>query len=169
MRLKVRIIHGVQDQAQFLISLQIHSDMISGPRLTQQACLSFRDLSGMKKFVEKGEINHALRFTVRNTRNAFIHPATHAASNSSNINYPPMGMRIRLKTGFDITGFSPHIQVILRALKKYGMFVADNGSDWYISGAPDSRWDDEELGELKTIQGKNFEVVKSGTVIQMTK
>lgn len=129
----------------------------------------FPGLVRYEEVVEKGEINHALRFTVRNTRNAFIHPATHAASNSSNINYPPMGMRLRLKTGFDITGFSPHIQVILRALKKYGMFVADNGSDWYISGAPDSRWDDEELGELKTIQGKNFEVVKSGTVIQMTK
>jgi len=129
----------------------------------------FPGLVRYDEVVEKGEINHALRFTVQNTRNAFIHPATHAASNSSNQNYPPMGMRVRLKAGFDISGFSPHIQVILKALKKYGMFVADNGSNWYISGAPDSRWDDDELGELKTIPGKYFEVVKMGTIMQMQK
>jgi hypothetical protein len=127
----------------------------------------FPGLVRYDEVVEKGMINHALRFTVQNSRNAFIHPATHAASNSSNINFPPMGMRVRLKAGFDISGFSPHIQVILKALKKYGMFVADNGSNWYISGAPDSRWNDDELGELKTIAGKNFEVVKMGMVIPM--
>jgi len=127
----------------------------------------FAGLVRYEEVVEKGVINHALRFTVKNTRNAFVHPATHAASNSNNENYPPMGMRVRLKAGFDITGFSPHIQVILKALKKYGMFVADNGSNWYISGGPDSRWDDDELGELKSIQGSNFEVVKMGTVIPM--
>ena len=127
----------------------------------------FAGLVRYEEVVEKGVINHALRFTVKNTRNSFIHPATHAASNSNNENYPPMGMRVRLKAGFDITGFSPHIQVILKALKKYGMFVADNGSNWYISGGPDSRWNDDELGELKSIQGSNFEVVKMGTVIPM--
>jgi len=127
----------------------------------------FPGLVRYDEVVLKGVINHALRFTVHNTRNAFIHPATHAASSSSSANYPPMGMRVRLKAGFDISGFSPHVQVILRALKKYGMFVADNGSNWYISGAPDSRWDDDELGELKTITGNNFEVVKMGPVIQM--
>jgi hypothetical protein len=127
----------------------------------------FPGLVRYEEVIEKGLINHALRFTVRNTRNAFIHPATHAASSSSNENYPPMGMRFRLKKGFDISGFSPHIQVILKALKKYGMFVADNGSNWYISGSPDSRWDDNELGQLKSIQGKNFEVVKTGTAITM--
>ena len=127
----------------------------------------FPGLVRYDEVVEKGEINHALRFTVQNTRNAFIHPATHAASNISDVNYPPMGMRVRLKAGFDISGFSPHIQVILKALKKYGMFVADNGSNWYISGAPDARWDDEELGELKSIAGKYFEVVKMGTIIPM--
>lgn len=116
---------------------------------------------------EKGVINHALRFTVQNTRNSFIHPATHAASNSNNVNYPPMGMRVRLKAGYDISTFSPHVQVILKALKRYGMFVADNGSNWYISGAPDSRWDDNELGGLKTVEGKNVEVIKMGTVIPM--
>ena len=129
----------------------------------------FPGLVRYDEVVENGVINHALRFTVQNTRNSFIHPATHAASNSNNVNYPPMGMRVRLKAGFDISGYSPHIQVILKALKKYGMFVADNGSNWYISGAPDSRWDDDELGELKSIQGNNFEVVKMGTVIPMQK
>jgi hypothetical protein len=120
-----------------------------------------------EEVVEKGVIDHALRFTVQNSRNAFIHPATHGASNSSSVNLPPMGMRVRLKAGFDISTFSPHVQVILKALKKYGMFVADNGSNWYISGAPDPRWDDDELGQLKTIAGSNFEVVKMGTVIPM--
>ena len=129
----------------------------------------FPGLVRYDEVVEKGMINHALRFTVQNSRNAFVHPATHAASNSSNQNYPPMGMRVRLKAGFDISGFSQHVQVILTALKKYGMFVADNGSNWYISGAPDSRWDNEELGELKSIAGKYFEVVKMGPVLQMQK
>jgi hypothetical protein len=129
----------------------------------------FPGLVRYDEVVEQGMINHALRFTVQNSRNAFIHPATHAASNSSNVNYSPMGMRVRLKAGFDISGFSPHIQVILKALKKYGMFVADNGSNWYISGAPDSRWNDDELGEFKAIAGKNFEVVKMGPVLQMQK
>jgi hypothetical protein len=75
-----------------------------------------------------------------------------------------MGMRVRLKASFDISTFSPHIQVILKCLKKYGMIVADNGSNWYISGAPDARWDDNELNALKTITGSNFEVVQMGTV-----
>jgi hypothetical protein len=127
----------------------------------------FPGLVRYDEVVEKEAINHALRFTVQNTRNCFIHPATHAASSSNNENYPPMGMRVRLKAGFDISTFSPHVQVILKALKKYGMFVADNGSNWYITGAPDSRWLDDELGELKSIQGKNFEVVKMGIVIPM--
>jgi hypothetical protein len=127
----------------------------------------FPGLVRYDEVIEKGLISHALRFTVKNSRNAFVHPATHAASNSSNENYPPMGMRVRLKAGFDISSFSPNIQVILKALKKYGMFVADNGSNWYISGSPDSRWNDNELGQLKTIKGKNFEVVKMGSVIQM--
>jgi hypothetical protein len=127
----------------------------------------FPGLVRYEEVIVRGSINHALRFTVQKTRNAFIHPATHAASSSNNINYPPMGMRVRLKSGFNISGFSPHVQVILLALKKYGMFVADNGSNWYISGAPDSRWDDDELGELKSIRGNNFEVVKMGNVMTM--
>lgn len=114
---------------------------------------------------EQGEIKHALRFTARFTRRAYVHPARHFASSDTSPNRPPMGMRVRLKASFNITGFSPRMQVILRALKKYGMFLADNGSNWYISGAPDPRWDDDELSTLKTIKGSNFEVVQMGTIV----
>jgi hypothetical protein len=114
---------------------------------------------------EQGEINHALRFTVSTTRRAYVYPARHFASDYTDSDLPPMGMRVRLKAGFDISGFSEGNQVILRAMKKYGMMVADNGSDWYISGAPDARWDDDELGELKDIEGGNFEVVRMGTIV----
>jgi hypothetical protein len=127
----------------------------------------FPGLVRYDEVVENGEIKHALRFTANKTRNAFVHPATHGASDYTNIDLPPMGMRVRLKADFDISGFAPHVQVILKALKKYGMFLADNGSNWYISGVHDSRWNDEELGELKTIEGSNFEVIKMGTVIPM--
>lgn len=124
---------------------------------------------GLVRYEEvlKGEINHALRFTVNLSRNAFVHPATHGASENTGSQYPPMGMRIRLKSTFDVSKFTPKVQVILKAIKKYGMFLADNGSDWYISGSPDSRWDDDELNQIKTIKGSNFEVVKMGTVIPM--
>jgi len=114
---------------------------------------------------EQGEIKHALRFTAQQTRHAYVYPARHFASNDTNPNRPPMGMRVRLKASFDISTFSPRIQVILRALKRYGMFLADNGSNWYISGAPDPRWSDDELRALKTIAGSNFEVVQMGTIV----
>lgn len=114
---------------------------------------------------EQGEIAHALRFTVQNSRRAYVHPARHWASTNPNPNLPPMGMRVRLKASFDISGFSPAMQVILRAMKKYGMMVADNGSNWYISGAPDPRWNDNELNSLKTIRGSSFEVVQMGAIV----
>lgn len=127
----------------------------------------FPALVRYEEVVVKKEINHALRFTVQNSRNAFVHPATHGASESYDPNLPPMGMRVRLKSSFDISRFTPNVQVILKAMKKYGMFLADNGSNWYISGSPDSRWSDEELNQIKTIKGSNFEVVKMGTVVNM--
>jgi hypothetical protein len=114
---------------------------------------------------EQGEINHALRFTAQNTRHAYVSPARHFASSDTSPNRPPMGMRVRLKASFDITTFSPRIQVILRAMMRYGMFLADNGSNWFISGAPDPRWDDDELRQLKTIRGSSFEVVQMGTIV----
>jgi hypothetical protein len=114
---------------------------------------------------EQQEITHALRFTAQSTRRAYVYPARHFASNNTNPNLPPMGMRVRLKASFDISRFSPAMQVILRALKKYGMILADNGSNWYVSGAPDPRWNDDELSTLKAIRGSDFEVVQMGTII----
>lgn len=115
--------------------------------------------------VQSGEITHALRFTVSHTRKAYVAPARHWASSDTSANRPPMGMRVRLKANFNMSGYPESAQVILRALKRYGMIVADNGSDWYLSGAPDSRWNDEELNTLKNLRGADFEVVKMGTVV----
>src|SRR5262245_20736259 len=114
---------------------------------------------------EQQEINHAIRFTASITRRAYVAPASHWASSNTSVNRPQMGMKVRLKASFDISGFSPRIQVILRAMKKYGMIVADNGSNWYISGAPDPRWNDSELATLSSIKGSNFEVVQMGTIV----
>lgn len=114
---------------------------------------------------EQGEIRHALRFTCSRTRRAYVHPARHYASSDTSPNLPPMGMRVRLKASVDISGFPEAAQVILRCLKTYGMFVADNGSDWFVSGVADSRWDDEVLNTLKELKGSDFEVVKMGTIV----
>jgi hypothetical protein len=114
---------------------------------------------------EQGEIRHALRFTANRTRRAYVYPARHFASSYTDPDLPPMGMRVRLKARFDISGFSPANQVILVALKRYGMFLADNGGDWYVSGVPDARWDDDELNELKTLRGDDFEVVRMGAIV----
>ena len=111
--------------------------------------------------VTDGVIDHALRFTVARTQKAYLYPATHYASDSTDPDLPPMGLRVRLKAGFDISGFSPEVQVILQALKTYGMMVADNGSDWYVSGAPDPRWSDDDLHQLSQVKGSDFEVVDS--------
>jgi len=109
--------------------------------------------------VTEGVIDHALRFTVARTQKAYIYPATHYASNSTDPDLPPMGLRVRLKASFDISGFSPEVQVILQAMKTYGMMVADNGSNWYVSGAPDPHWSDNDLHELGQVEGSDFEVV----------
>ena len=110
-------------------------------------------------------IPHALRFSCRRTRHAYVWPARHFASRLTDANLPPMGMRVRLKASFDISSYSPANQVILRALKKYGMFVADNGPSWFLSGAPDTRWSDDDLGLLKNIKGFNFEVVRMDRIV----
>ena len=114
--------------------------------------------------VEQKAITHALRFTVQHTRRAYVYPARHFASRSNDPDLPPMGVRLRLKSSFSIAGFSPNVQVILTALKKYGMILADNGSDWYLSGAPNPKWNDDELGSLRRVKGSDFEVVKMGAL-----
>ena len=112
--------------------------------------------------VSSGVIDHALRFTARRTQRAYIHPATHWASSIEDASVPPMGARLRLRADFDCSGFSREVQVICAALKRYGMLLADNGSDWYVSGAPDPRWDDDALRDLRSIPGSAFEVVDTG-------
>jgi len=108
-----------------------------------------------------GEIRHALRFTVRRTQRAYVHPATHFASSDGDPNLPPMGLRLRLKPSYDLSRFSGAARVILVALQHYGMFVADNGSDWFISGETNTAWNDGDLEPLKTVPGSAFEVVKA--------
>jgi hypothetical protein len=110
--------------------------------------------------VAAGEITHALRFTVPTSRRAFLPPATHWASSNTSASAPPMGMRVRLKASVDISGFPPQARVVLTALKKYGMILADNGSAWYLSGAPDPRWDNAQLQTLAGIKGSDLEVIR---------
>jgi hypothetical protein len=116
---------------------------------------------GLARYDEarRGRIDHALRFTVSQTRRAYVWPARHFASSATSSDLPPMGMRFRLKKGYKISGFPRQARVVLRALKEYGMIVADNGSDWYISGAPDPRWSNEQLHSLHDVPGSAFEVV----------
>jgi hypothetical protein len=108
-----------------------------------------------------GQIEHAIRLTVESTRNAWIHPASHCAGDSSSPTAPPMGLRLRLKAGYGLGRFSGPAKTIALAMKRYGLIVADNGSNWYFSGSSDHRWDDENLNQLKGIPGSAFEVVKS--------
>jgi hypothetical protein len=118
-------------------------------------------LPGLARYdeVARGRIDHALRFTVSRTRRAYVWPARHFASDDRSASLPPMGLRLRLKKGYRIAGFPPQARVVLRALKEYGMIVADNGSDWYISGAPDPRWSNDQLHTLHRVPGSAFEVV----------
>jgi hypothetical protein len=115
--------------------------------------------------VHAGQIDHALRVTVPATQRGYIHPATHFASGSSNPNLPPMGLRLRLKANFSLAGFHGQALVVLRALKRYGLIVADNGSPWYITGAPNPHWNEENLDQLKRVPGSAFEAVSTGPIL----
>jgi hypothetical protein len=116
--------------------------------------------------VRAGRIDHALRVTVERTQRGYIHPATHFASASSDPSLAPMGLRLRLKASFSLAGYRGEALVVLRALKRYGLIVADNGSSWYITGAPDPRWNDEDLNQLKSVPGSAFEAVRSGPILR---
>jgi hypothetical protein len=125
-------------------------------------------LPGLVRYdeVAAGEISHALRFTAPQTQRAYVWPARHFASSLTGAQYPPRGLRMRLKAGFDVSGFSAPVQVILRALKRYGMILADNGSAWFVSGVPDSRWDDDMLvGEFARVKGSDFEAVDAESLM----
>ena len=142
-------------------------DMINGTQ--RPAGWTSADAAGLPIFAglvrydevyEKGRIDHALRFTVSRTRHAYIPPATHYASSATDSNLPPMGMRVRLKAGFDISSYPAQAQVILRAMKEYGMILADNGSDFYFTGTADARWNDSVINTLKRVKVSDFEVVQ---------
>jgi len=117
--------------------------------------------------VNAGQIDHALRVTVPQTQRGYIHPATHFASSSSNPNLPPMGLRLRLKASYSLASFHGESLVVLEALKRYGLIVADNGSPWFITGAPDPRWNDEDLEQIKQVPGSEFEAVESGPILHV--
>ena len=114
--------------------------------------------------VRRGKIDHALRFTVSRSRRAYVYPARHFASDLTDPDLPPMGLRVRLKASFDTSRFPRQSRIVLDALKRYGMIVADNGSDWYISGAPHRRWNNDDLHRLHEVTGADFEVVDTSSL-----
>jgi hypothetical protein len=123
-------------------------------------------LPGLARYpeVKGGAINHALRFTVSRTRNTYVYPARHQASSNSSPDLPPMGLRLRLKAGFPVSRYPRQSRIVLRALQRYGMIVADNGSDWYVSGAPSKGWNNDDLHRLGAVTGGNFEVVDTSSL-----
>jgi hypothetical protein len=123
-------------------------------------------LPGLARYdeVARGRIDHALRFTVARTRRAYVWPARHFASDLTDPSLPPMGLRLRLKPGFDTRPFPRQARVVLEALKRYGMILADNGSNWYLSGAPDPRWSNDQLHSLHGVPGSAFEVVDASSL-----
>jgi hypothetical protein len=122
--------------------------------------------SGLARWdeVRRGAVDHALRFTAPRTRRAFVYPARHYASDASDPALPPMGLRVRLKASVDIASFPPQARVVLTALKRYGMILADNGAPWYVSGAPDRHWSNDQLHMLHRLHGSDFEVVDTSSL-----
>ena len=118
---------------------------------------------GLARYDEarRGVIDHALRFTVQRTRRAYVYPARHYASDLTSTNLPPMGLRVRLKASFDVRPFPRQARIVLVALKRYGMIVADNGANWYITGAPNRGWSNDQLHTLARVKGSDFEVVET--------
>jgi len=139
----------------------LNSDALRPASWTSADAAGLPMLPGLARYdeVSSGAINHALRFTAKVTQRAYVWPARHFASRNTSASVPPMGIRLRLKASVDISRFSPSDQVILRALQQYGMILADNGSSLFVSGAPDPRWNDDDLGKLRQIHGSDFEVV----------
>ncbi len=139
----------------------LRSNALRPDTWTSADAAGFPILPGLVRYdeVASGVIRHAIRFTAPQTRDAHVWPATHDASSLTGAQYPPMGQRFRLKAGFDESSYSPQVQVILRAMKTYGIVLADNGSPWFISGAPDARWNNTVLHELHRVPGSAFEAV----------
>ena len=144
----------------------LHSDALRPDGWTSADAAGLPLFAGLVRYseVQAGIITHAIRMTANNVQRAYIHPATHYAGSDTNPNDPPMGLRIRLKASFNISGYNPTAQVILTAFKKYGLIVADIGSNWFFTGGSDARWDDNALNQLKQVPGSAFEVVQTGTI-----
>jgi hypothetical protein len=123
-------------------------------------------LPGLARYdeVARGQVTHALRFTVERTRRAYVYPARHYASDLTDPSLPPMGLRVRLKASFAISGFPRQARIVLEGLKRYGMILADNGANWYLSGAPDPRWSNDDLHTLGRVHGSDFEVVDTSSL-----
>jgi hypothetical protein len=123
-------------------------------------------LPGLARWADAatGTINHALRFTAEKTRRAYIYPARHFASSDTATALPPMGLRVRLKASVNIAKFPPQARIVLTALKRYGMILADNGSPWFISGSPNAKWSNDQLHALGQITGRDFEVVDTSSL-----
>jgi hypothetical protein len=123
-------------------------------------------LPGLVRYdeVAAGRIDHAIRITVPRTQKAYVWPARHFASSRTDVNLPPMGLWLRLRADFDTSGFPPPARVVLEALKQHGAIVADNGSAWYLSGAPDERWDNDALSTLRRVPGSAFEAVDTSSL-----
>jgi len=115
--------------------------------------------------VAAGEIRHAIRVTFAQTRRAYVLPATHWASGRTDVLLPPMGLRLRLSASYDVSQLSGQARVIATAMQRYGLIVADNGSNWFFQGAPNAGWNDDDLDQLKSISGNSFEVVDTGTIV----
>jgi hypothetical protein len=139
----------------------LRSDRLRPAGWTSADAAGLPILPGLARYeeVRAGEIRHALRFTAPRTRRAYVYPARHHAGASGDRSLPPMGLRVRLKASVDVSRFPPQARVVLRALQRYGMILADNGSPWYVTGAPSPGWDDDDLHSLHRLSGRHFEVV----------
>lgn len=146
----------------------LNSNALRPPGWTSADAAGLPIFPGLVRYdeaVEQRAIRHALRFTCQHTRRAYVSPARHFASRSRDPRLPPMGMRVRLKADYDIRGFPAVARVVLKALQTYGMLLADNGGNWFLSGAPDPRWPERDLETLKRVRGRDFEVVQIGHIV----
>ena len=137
----------------------------ASPPPTRPDCRSSRDSLALGE-AKRGEIDHALRVTFESTRDAWINPASHCAGDTSSADAPPMGLRLRMKAGYDTAGFTGQSAAIVAALKRYGLIVADNGSNWFFQGESNRRWSNSNLNQLKEIPGSAFEVVRSEAPVE---
>ena len=157
---------GTRWDADVGVNWDLHSNKLRPLHWTSADAAGLPVLPGLVRYdeVAAGHIDHAVRFTAPKTQKGFIFPATHYASSSTSASLPPMGLRLRLKASFSLTPYHGQALVILKALKTYGMLLADNGSSWYITGAADKRWNDNDLNQLKKVAGSAFEAVDTGPV-----